>query len=68
MTHQPPYKTKLDKLQSGYAGNSSLRKLIEKTQPKLNICGHLHENENKQDKIKSTLIINPGNKGIVIEI
>ena len=68
VTHQPPYKTKLDKLQSGYAGNKSIRKLIKKIKPAIAICGHLHENENKKDEISSTLIINPGYKGKIIEI
>ncbi|MBI2508290.1 metallophosphoesterase family protein [Candidatus Woesearchaeota archaeon] len=68
ITHQPPYKTKLDKLPSGHAGNKSIRKFIAELKPVLSICGHLHENESKVDKIKSTVIINPGNKGKVIEI
>ncbi len=68
ITHQPPYKTNLDVLPSGHAGSRSIREFIEKTKPKLSICGHLHENENKIGKIKSTLIINPGCSGKIIKI
>lgn len=68
ITHQPPYKTKLDKIPSGHAGSKSIRKLIEKLKPKINICGHLHENESKEDKLHSTIIINPGKNGKLIEI
>ena len=68
VTHQPPYKTKLDHLDSVYVGNKSIRKVIEKTRPILSICGHLHENENKIDKINSTIVINPGHRGKIIQV
>ena len=68
VTHQPPYKTKLDKLPSSNAGSKSIRKFIEEVKPILAISGHLHENENKKDKIKKTLLINPGSKGKIVEI
>jgi len=68
ITHAPPYKTKLDKLPMGNVGSVSIRKFIEKIKPILFICGHLHENENKRQKLKQTLMINPGYKGEIIEI
>ena len=68
ITHAPPYKTSLDKLPIGHRGCKSIRKFIEDVQPKLVICGHLHENAGNEDKIKKTLIINPGKDGKIIEI
>ena len=68
ITHQPPYDTELDKMASGHAGSMSARKFIKKAKPIMCICGHLHENENKRDKIGKTWVINPGNKGKLIEI
>ncbi len=69
VTHQPPYKTNLDYLKNlGHQGSRSIRKLIKEVKPKLSICGHLHENENKKDKLYSTFIVNPGNNGKLIEI
>ncbi|MBI2105391.1 metallophosphoesterase family protein [Candidatus Woesearchaeota archaeon] len=68
VTHQPPYNTELDKMPNGHAGSISARKFIKKIKPIMCICGHLHENENKFDKIGKTLIINPGNKGKQINI
>ena len=69
ITHAPPYKTNLDYLENtnSYHGNNSIRKFIEEVHPLINICGHLHENENKIGKINNTIIINPG-KGKIIEI
>ena len=68
VTHAPPYKTNLDKLeQIGHQGSLSIRKFIESIHPIINICGHLHENAGNIDKISNTLIINPGS-GKIIEI
>ena len=66
--HQPPYHTKLDKIHSEYSGNKTFREFIVTYHPELVICGHLHENEGKQDTIKKTLIINPGPEGNRIEV
>ncbi len=66
--HQPPYKTECDKIHGERAGNKSYRKFIKKAKPDIVICGHLHENEGKKDKIGKSLIINPGWKGRIIRV
>lgn len=68
VTHAPPYKTRLDKLIQGHSGNKTIRHFIEKNKINLLICGHLHENFGKEDKIKKTKIINPGPFGKIVEI
>ncbi|MBI2557845.1 metallophosphoesterase [Candidatus Woesearchaeota archaeon] len=68
LTHAPPYKTKLDKIMQGHCGNKSFRNFVEKTKVDLMICGHLHENFGKGDKINKTKIINPGPFGKIIEV
>ena len=68
VTHAPPYKTKLDKLVEGHCGNKSIRHFVEKNKVDLLICGHLHENFGKEDKIKKTKVINPGPFGKIVEI
>lgn len=60
ITHAPPYGTRADKLPSGeHVGSKSIRRIIEEHQPKLNICGHIHEGRG-EDRIGDTIIINPG--------
>ncbi|UZE94023.1 MAG: metallophosphoesterase [Candidatus Pacearchaeota archaeon] len=68
ISHNVPYKTKLDlirakgahKLAKGkHYGSYLTRKIIEKHKPLLCVAGHMHENQG-QDKIGKTLIINPG--------
>lgn len=67
VTHAPPHNTNLDDL--GYhVGSKSIREFIEKEQPIINICGHIHECAGNQDKIKNTITINPGPEGKIIEL
>ena len=66
--HMPPFETKLDKLEKGHVGNKDYTKFIKRIKPKLSISGHLHETFNLIDKIDDTKVINPGWKGMVIEL
>ena len=68
VTHIVPYNTKLDKITSKNAdkkvkgkhyGSKLMRRVINRWQPILNLSGHFHENPGK-DKIKKTIIVNPG--------
>lgn len=69
VTHGPPYGTKVDFIPGlGHRGCKSIRNFIEKHQPLLNICGHLHETVNAKDRIGKTIIINPGPEGKIIKI
>jgi len=66
VTHAPPYKTKVDNIHGSHAGNKSIRNFILDVKPLLAVCGHLHENEGKEDKIGKTRVINPGFEGKVM--
>ncbi|MFH1506784.1 MAG: metallophosphoesterase family protein [archaeon] len=66
--HGPPYGTNLDKLDRGHVGNNSYTTFIRRHQPKLVICGHLHENAGKKDKIGNSLVVNPGPDGMMFYI
>lgn len=60
ITHQPPYNTKLDLINRQHVGSKSLLRLIKELNPRLHICGHLHENISKKDRVNKTFIVNPG--------
>ncbi len=68
LSHEPPYKTKLDDISGSYVGSKPLRRFIKEFKPVLVVCGHLHENANKTDKIKKTVLVNPGPKGKIIKL
>ena len=57
VAHDPPYKC-LDKCSDGReVGSKSIRKLIEEKQPKIWLCGHIHEAAGV-DKIGNTMVFN----------
>jgi len=68
VTHAPPYKTKIDRIGKESCGNKSIKNFILKVKPDLVISGHLHENSGKKDKISTTIVINPGPFGKIINI
>lgn len=58
--HHPPFETECDKLTNGiHVGSKLFREFIEKRQPLLVLCGHIHESKG-YSKIDNTLVINPG--------
>ena len=60
VSHAPPYATVVDQVSLGnHAGSRAVRAFIERFQPDLCLCGHIHEAIGT-DRIGHTLIINPG--------
>lgn len=58
--HSPPSSTPLEKTSNGsLLGIKAIREIIEKKQPLLNLCGHVHEAKGSF-KIGKTLCLNPG--------
>lgn len=68
VTHAPPYGTKVDMVLDQHTGNITMRKFIEKSQPTLFICGHIHECNGKRDKLGETKIVNPGPFGKLLTV
>ena len=58
--HAPPYGTECDKLRSGeHVGSQALRTFVEREQPDLVLCGHVHEARG-EDQLERARIVNPG--------
>jgi Icc-related predicted phosphoesterase len=58
--HAPPHGIACDRLRSGeHVGSPALRALIEKQEPDLVLCGHIHEARG-EDTIGRTRVVNPG--------
>jgi Icc-related predicted phosphoesterase len=58
--HAPPRDTACDRLPSGeHVGSEVIREFIERAQPDLTLCGHIHEARGT-DEIGRTQIVNPG--------
>jgi uncharacterized protein len=61
--HAPPRETACDRLRSGeHAGSAVVRAFIEREQPDVALCGHIHESRGS-DTIGKTQIANPGPVG-----
>lgn len=59
LTHEPPARTNGDKLPFGHVGSEAIRRIIERYQPAVNLCGHIHEAKSV-DRIGKTKVINVG--------
>ena len=58
--HAPPHATACDRLPSGeHVGSPALRSFVEREQPALVLCGHIHEARGT-DEIGTATIVNPG--------
>jgi len=68
VTHQPPYGTKTDNLDGHHVGSKDYVRFVNRINPKLFICGHIHETAGAMDKIGKTRVIHPGWDGMVIEL
>ncbi len=67
ISHIHPDGTIVDKMCPGF-GSRGLRMFIEKYQPDLLLCGHVHEAAGVEDIIGKTRVINVGRNGKIIEI
>jgi Icc-related predicted phosphoesterase len=58
--HAPPYGTACDRLASGeHVGSTAVRAFVEREQPDLVLCGHIHESRGT-DTLGRTRVVNPG--------
>jgi Icc-related predicted phosphoesterase len=58
--HAPPKDTTCDRVHSGlHVGSTAVRAFIEREQPDLVLCGHIHESRG-EDLIGKTRVVNPG--------
>jgi hypothetical protein len=63
LTHVPPQGIKLDHTHFfQHVGSSALREFVDKTQPALVVCGHVHESRGV-DMIGHTTVVNCGPAG-----
>jgi Icc-related predicted phosphoesterase len=67
--HCPPKGTLLDRIRDGvHAGSTAIRDFVERTQPRYFFCGHIHEAEGVTVKMGSTIAVNAGKKGFLLEL
>lgn len=68
ISHSPP-KGLVDVSSRGVnLGSVAVREVIEQQQPKLVVCGHIHESAGQQARLGNSVIINAGPQGIVWDL
>lgn len=69
VVHAPPYGSKLDEFAPGkHAGSHSVRAFVEREQPEMLFCGHIHECGGKSDQIGRTRCFNVGKRGYLLQL
>lgn len=68
ITHVHPSGTMMEKMTSFFKGSSGVRRAIEKFQPDIALCSHVHEAEGIEERIGETRVINVGRKGFIFDI
>ena len=67
VTHSPPF-GHVDRTNDKHLGSRAILEAIERTQPKLSVCGHIHGCWTEESIIGDTRVINAGPGGIWAEI
>jgi uncharacterized protein len=68
VTHVHPTGTKMEKFTRFFPGSLGVKKAIEKFQPDILFCSHVHEAEGIEEMVGKTKVINVGRKGKIIEL
>ncbi len=66
--HSPPWGTELDRMgRSDHAGSHAVREFIERHEPVLFFCGHIHEAHGRRALLGRTQAYNTGKQGVLID-
>ena len=67
VTHSPPFGL-CDTSRDRHLGSRSVREVIDRVNPRLVVCGHIHDSWTERATVGETLVVNAGPAGIVLEI
>lgn len=68
VSHVHPSGTKMEKFTQFFEGSKAVRRAIDKFQPDIMLCSHVHEAEGLEEKIGKTRVLNVGRKGKIFDI
>ncbi len=67
VVHSPP-KGYVDESRGRHLGSEAILRAIERTQPVLAVCGHVHESWGREAQIGPTRVVNLGPEGIFFDV
>jgi hypothetical protein len=68
VTHVHPTGTMMEKFTQFFPGSKGVKKAVDKFQPDILLCSHVHEAEGIEEMVGKTRVINVGKKGKIIEL
>ena len=68
MTHVHPAGSKMEMLSNFVSGSTGVMEAIKQFKPDILLCSHVHEAEGLEEQIGTTLVINVGRKGKVLDL
>ncbi len=68
VTHVHPSGSKIEHFTQFFKGSPAVKRAIDKFQPDIALCSHVHEAAGIEEKIGKTRLINVSKKGKIIEI
>jgi len=68
MTHVHPSGSKMEMLSNFVKGSTGVLEAIKQFKPDILLCSHVHEAEGLEEHIGTTLVINVGTKGKIIDL
>lgn len=67
VTHSPPHGL-ADRAGGRHLGSRAVRETVERTRPRLVVCGHIHDSWGAGERAGDTLVVNAGPHGTLVEI
>ncbi len=67
VTHSPPY-GHVDETGGQHLGSHAVLETIERVSPRLVVCGHIHGCWGKRSEVGSTVVLNAGPEGHVLDV
>ncbi len=67
ISHSPPEGILDISSRGQHLGSTSIRQVIEKKNPRLVVCGHIHESGGRIEKLGDTIVVNAGPYGLLYE-
>lgn len=68
VTHVHPADSKMEKFSDFIQGSTGVKNIINKHQPDILLCSHVHEAEGIEELIGKTRVINVGKQGKILEL
>ena len=68
VSHSPPLGIADITSRNEHRGSSAVRAVIDRCQPRLLACGHIHDSWETKELVDSTLVVNAGPRGILLSV